>query len=160
MGTSKTPQVLWAKQQLCTCITLFCKFLCRLWTTAKWNDQILSWLENGKGMAMHFALALSVSLNSDAVPSLQLQPRYNGEKVSKDAASPLSDSRKFKIPRRRRPRKRGLKSEFAFFQSLSRLLQLIYLVKCKRLFLSRIPKNYIQAQKEEENLAFACLRPP
>ena len=40
--------------------------------------------------------------------------------------------REFKIPRRRRPRKRRLKSEFAFFQSLSRLLQLIYFVKCKR----------------------------
>ena len=31
-------------------------------------------------------------------------------------------NREFEIPRRRRPRKRGLKSEFAFFQSLSRLL--------------------------------------
>ena len=41
-------------------------------------------------------------------------------------------NREFKIPRRRRPRKRHLKSEFAFFQSLSRLLQLIYFVKCKR----------------------------
>ena len=38
-------------------------------------------------MAINFAL----SLNSDAVSSLQLQPRYNGEKVSKNAASPLSD---------------------------------------------------------------------
>ena len=41
--------------------------------------------------------------------------------------------RKFKISRPRTPRKGRLKlSEFAFFQSLSRLLQLIYFVKCKR----------------------------
>ena len=45
-------------ERLCTCITLFCKFLCRLWTTTKWNDQILSWLENGKGMAINFAFSL------------------------------------------------------------------------------------------------------
>ena len=53
--------------------------------------------------------------------------------------------REFKIPRRRRPRKRRLKNEFAFFQSLSEL--------------SRIRKNHIQGQKEKENLAVACLRP-
>ena len=40
--------------------------------------------------------------------------------------------REFKIPRRWRPRKRCFKSEFAFFRSLSRSLQLIYFVKCKR----------------------------
>ena len=38
-------------------------------------------------------------------------------------------NREFKIPRRRRPRKRRLKSEFAFFQSL---LQLVYFFKYKR----------------------------
>ena len=27
-------------------------------------------------------------------------------------------------------------------------------------YLSRIPKNHIQVQKEKENLAVACLRPP
>ena len=70
-------------------------------------------------------------------------------------------SREFKIPRRRRPRKRRLKNEFAFFQSLSRLLHFIYFVKCKRtLFEPPIPKNHIQVQKEKENLAVACLRPP
>ena len=72
---------------------------------------------------------------------------------------PLLVSREFKIPRPRRPRKRRLKSEFAFFQSLYRLLQLIYFVKSKRTLLSRIPKNYIQVQKEKENLAVACLGP-
>ena len=29
------------KKQLCTCITLFCAFRCRLCTTTTWNDQIL-----------------------------------------------------------------------------------------------------------------------
>ena len=42
-------------------------------------------------------------------------------------------NREFKISRRWAPRKRRLKLiKFAFFQSLSRLIQLIYFVKCKR----------------------------
>ena len=44
----------------------------------------------------------------------------------------LSCMREFKIPRRLRPRKSRLKSEFAFFQSLLRLFQFAYFVKCKR----------------------------
>ena len=65
--------------------------------------------------------------------------------------------REFKIPRRRRPRKRQLNNEFAFFQSL---LQLIYFLNTNELCWSRIPKNHIQVQKGKENLAVACLRPP
>ena len=34
------------KTTLCTCITLFCKFLCCSCTTTTWNDQILSLLDN------------------------------------------------------------------------------------------------------------------
>ena len=34
------------------------------------------------------------------------------------------------------------------------------LCEMQALFLSRIPKNHIQVQKETENLAVACLRPP
>ena len=34
------------------------------------------------------------------------------------------------------------------------------LSNASELFLSRIPKNHIQGQKEKENLAVACLRPP
>ena len=64
-----------------------------------------------------------------------------------------------RVPRRRRPRKRRLKSEFALFQSLSWLLELVYFVKCKRTFLSRTPKNHIQVQNEKENQAVGCLRP-
>ena len=41
--------------------------------------------------------------------------------------------REFKIQWWRRPRERHLKSEFAFFQSLSQLLQLIYFVKYKQI---------------------------
>ena len=47
----------------------------------------------------------------------------------KDCIRSLRGNRLFKIPRRRRPRKRRLKSEFACFQSPSRILQLIYFVK-------------------------------
>ena len=35
-----------AKQQLCTCITLFCTFLCRHCTTTTWNVLIPPFLEN------------------------------------------------------------------------------------------------------------------
>ena len=34
------------------------------------------------------------------------------------------------------------------------------LSNASELFLSRIPKNHIQVQKEKENLVVACLRPP
>ena len=52
------------KQQLCTCITLFCTFLCRLPT---WYGQSLSRLENGNGKAINLRIYL---LNSGAVPAL------------------------------------------------------------------------------------------
>ena len=60
----------------------------------------------------------------------------------------------------RRERKRCLKSELAFFQSSSRLIQLTFFVKCRRTLLSWIPNNHIQGQKEKENFVEACLRPP
>ena len=69
---------------------------------------------------------------------------------------PLLVSREFKIPRRRRPRKRRLKSEFAFFQSLYRLVQLIYFVKCKRPLLE--PNSYESyASSERERKFSRCL---
>ena len=36
-----------AKQQLCTCITLFCTFLCRRCTTTTWNCLIWRFVEDG-----------------------------------------------------------------------------------------------------------------
>ena len=36
-----------AKQQLCTCTTLFCTFLCRRWTTTTWNCLISRFTEEG-----------------------------------------------------------------------------------------------------------------
>ena len=41
----------------------------------------------------------------------------------------MVEIRQFKIPRQPRPRKRCLKTEFAFFRSLSRLLQLMHLLR-------------------------------
>ena len=35
------------KQQLCTCITLFCTFLCRRYTTTAWNCLISRFVEDG-----------------------------------------------------------------------------------------------------------------
>ena len=66
--------------------------------------------------------------------------------------------REFKIPRRQRPRKRRLKSEFAFFQSHCDFSNSLTSSNASEFFLSRTPKNHIQVQKE--NLAVACLRPP
>ena len=48
----KRNKVRLAKQQLCTCITLFCTFLCRAPT---WYDQSLSRLENGNDKAINLA---------------------------------------------------------------------------------------------------------
>ena len=53
----------------------------------------------------------------------------------KDCIRPLRGNRLFKIPRRRRSRKRRLKSEFAFFQSLVRLFLPTYFVNCRRTLL-------------------------
>ena len=36
-----------AQQQLCTCITLFCTFLCRRCTTTTWNCLISGFVEDG-----------------------------------------------------------------------------------------------------------------
>ena len=68
--------------------------------------------------------------------------------------------REFKIPRRRRPRKCRLKTEFAFFQSHCDFSNSLTSSNASELFLSRIPKNHIQVQKKKGNLAVACLRPP
>ena len=60
----------------------------------------------------------------------------------------IKDNRELKILRERRPRKRRLESEFAFFQSLSRLLQLINFVKCGRtLFEPNSLKPYSNSER-------------
>ena len=70
-----------------------------------------------------------------ALPNLYFFLTKNfGKNTAEEWQSPLPASwrREFFISRRRQPRKRRLKSEFAFFQFLSQLLQIIYFVKCKR----------------------------
>ena len=60
----------------------------------------------------------------------------------------IKDNGELKILRERRPRKRRLESEFAFFQSLSRLLQLINFVKCGRtLFEPNSLKPYLNSER-------------
>ena len=69
-GTSKTLQILWA-----LCITLFSTFLCRPWRTTTWNYKCpnfeLTWERERQGDEFYY-----LSLNSDAVPSLQSQPNF------------------------------------------------------------------------------------
>ena len=144
---------------------LFCTFRFRSWTTTTWNDQVLSWFENGNGKAISFNLSLSLSVwtrtrsplfssNLISLLSRNWMSWYNREKVSTDAASPLSDSKEFKIPLQRRPRKRRLKSEFAFFHSLSWLLQPIYFVKCKRtLFEPNSKELYSSSERAERKFS-------
>ena len=87
---SKTQYVLRETWQLCMCITLFCTFLCHHWTTLVWNDQILSWLENGKGKTTNSTISLWTQMWSSLFSSnltSQLSSNcvtwHKGEKVSK-----------------------------------------------------------------------------
>ena len=72
----------------------FCIFLCRPCPTTTWNDQILSWLENGNGKAINFAFSLWIrtwsplfSSNLTSLLSSDWVTWYKGEKVLKDAKS-------------------------------------------------------------------------
>ena len=85
--------------------------------------------------------------------------RHFGDKTSYPQSF-CYENREFKIPRRQGPRKSRLKSEFAFFQSLSRLLQLIYFVKCKRTLFEPNSQEPYSSSEKKKKLAVACLRPP
>ena len=69
--TSKNNRFYWAKQQLCTCITLFCTFLCLHCTTTKWNDQISSLLGNWNGKAINSAISVRTWARSPLFTSSQ-----------------------------------------------------------------------------------------
>ena len=67
----------------------------------------------------------------------------------------LRDVREFNIPRGRRPRKRRLKSEFAFSRSLKSnySLQHIYFVKCKRtLFEPNSYEPFSSSERERKGI--------
>ena len=59
-----------------------------------------------------------------------------------------------------RQRKRDLKREFAFYQTLSQLFQITYFVKCRGTLMDLNPMSLIQVQKEKENFLVAYLLPP
>ena len=93
-GTSKAQRVSLAKQQLCTCIALFCSFPRLSCTTTTWNDQILSWHENGNGEALNFTIFVwtrtrSPLISSDLTSLLSGNwlTWYKVEKVSEDVKS-------------------------------------------------------------------------
>ena len=69
---AKTQWVLWAKQQLCTGIKLFCTFLCHPCTTTTWNVQILSWLENGNGKTINLTVSLWTRVHGSPLLSSKL----------------------------------------------------------------------------------------
>ena len=59
-------------------------------------------------------------------------------------------NRELKQQRRRRLRKRHLKSKFALLQTLSRLLHLVYFVKCWQMFLELNSKELYQSSGNEK----------
>ena len=111
------------------------------------------------GFEVNFVTCLTKCLRFPLVVSVLLRSFFsNAFFAFTDVCTQVN--REFKIPRRRRPRKRRLKSEFAFFQSHCDFSNSLTLSNASELFSSRTPKNHIQVQKEKENLAVACLRPP
>ena len=78
---------------------VFLYILCCPFTTTMWNDQILSWLENGNGSAINFTSSLWTRMRSPLFSSnltfLLLSNRvtwYKGGKVLKDAKSIFQQS--------------------------------------------------------------------
>ena len=67
----KHKRVLWAKQQLCMCITLFCTFLCHPYTTTEfWFDlRMATWSK-----VINFIISLWTQMHSFA---LQFQPNFS-----------------------------------------------------------------------------------
>ena len=71
-----------------------------------------------------------------------------------DAVATIFDNREFKIPQRRRGRKRHLKSDLAFFKTSVRLSQHAHFVLCPGVeFLKKIFKV-----GEKEKFVFVCSR--
>ena len=60
----KSNRIRLAKQQLCTCITLFCTFLCRRCTTTTWKCLFSRFVEDGRTQDNNF---LFLFLNFDTV---------------------------------------------------------------------------------------------
>ena len=93
----------------------------------------------------------------DDLRVLSNDPRNNCETHFGSSSRLISYNRDLKSGRR--PRwKRRWKSEFAFFQSLSRLLQ-VTLSNVGEPSQSWIPQNHIQVQKERGNFVVACVLP-
>ena len=144
-----------SKQQPYTCSTLFCAlFLCRHCMTTTWKCLISSAIEDViKRKQNFFPLPGngdgSYEFNSWRVPSAfeklsELEkswwkliwktwiPFISEVFTAVAAGVPI---RVLKIGGRRQQRKRRWKSEFTFFQSSSRLLQVTNFVKCRRTLL-------------------------
>ena len=68
------------KQQLCTCITLFCTFLCRRRTNTRWKCLISSFVEDVKMTSLTF-LAKTEEENAafQAVDFLRIGQKRNGK---------------------------------------------------------------------------------
>ena len=99
-----------AKQQLCTCIRLFCTFLSLHCTTTTWNDQILSFFEDGNSKTINSTISVWTrarpplfSCNINSLLLSNWATWDNREMVWKDAKSifqrPFNGRRRCRIVR-------------------------------------------------------------
>ena len=70
-------------KQLCTCITLFCTFICLHFTATTWNDQILSLLWNGNGKAVNSTISVRTWARSP-LPKSSQNPLLLGNRANWD----------------------------------------------------------------------------
>ena len=76
-----------AKQQLCTCITLFCTFLCRRCTTTTWNCLISRFVEDGEQKTTTFFFFFWTLMQSFR---FQLQKNFgNTRRIKRDEISAI-----------------------------------------------------------------------
>ena len=126
---------------------------------SRWGKkQILCILDKSLcfGFEVHFVTCLTKCLRFPLVVSVLLRSFFsNAFFAITDVCTQVN--REFKITTTATTTKTSLKKWISVLLSL---LQLITFLNTNELFLSRIPKNHIQVQKEKENLAVACLRPP
>ena len=75
-----------AKQQLCTCITLFCTFLCRRCTTTTWNCLISRFVEDGEQKTTFFFFSWTLMQSF----RFQLQKNFgNIRRIKRDGISAI-----------------------------------------------------------------------
>ena len=71
--TAKKQWVYWAKQQLCTCTTLFCSFFCRCCTSSTWNYVVSRLMETDVNTRQQFSFFSELRYSDD----LEIIPTFD-----------------------------------------------------------------------------------